>query len=403
MGARMKVAFVGLGKRGRSHLDVALALRDRVEVVGLCDRNAGRLAAASRVAGPGVPHVRRVRDLLRLTSPDLVSLVVRAHQSPRLVRRIVGAGVAVLCEVPPAFAGPLLDRMIAAADATGVPLAAAENYIRTPLEQLKQKLIRADVFGEIRRADIRGYMGHKGHEFAMARAYVGADRAPLRVRARGEGRYPPMDEGLRIPARMEGRVEVEGGAVIDMLLSHHGTHRDWVPQEGLQYDFEGTRGGYRNGRFYLRGDDDGSECELPVEVRTADVDGVAVLQELVVASDPPVTWTNPFGDLPFAKDNRIRYYEHLETTPQAWEIAVAEDYARLADALAGGQPAYYPLSQSKIDLRLRLAMVESSRRGGDWVDWQEQPYAIEREAMRIKPRRLLRRLLRPLPPAPEPE
>ena len=90
----------------------ALALRDRFDVVGVCDRDARRLADAARVAGSGVVAVRGVAELLQRARPEAVVLVVRSHQSPRLVRALARAGVGVLCEVPAAFSGPILDRMI---------------------------------------------------------------------------------------------------------------------------------------------------------------------------------------------------------------------------------------------------------------------------------------------------
>ena len=51
---RTKVALVGCGARGRSHLDVILALRDRLELVAVCDRDRGSLARVRALAGPGV-------------------------------------------------------------------------------------------------------------------------------------------------------------------------------------------------------------------------------------------------------------------------------------------------------------------------------------------------------------
>jgi predicted dehydrogenase len=396
-GRRTRVAVVGLGRRGRQHLDIVKALDDRLEVVGVCEHDRTRLAEGAVAAGD-VPAERSLKRLLANVRPDYVALSVKPDQEPPAVRQLSAAGVSVLCEVPPALAGPPIDQMIEAAQRAGTVVAAAENYIRLPREQLKRALIAAGVFGEISGATVKGLLGHKGHEIAMARAYVGAQNLPTRVRARGEGRFPPMEEGLRIPARVEGEIEFESGAVVQIALSRRGDHPDGVPAVGLQYDFTGTLGSCRDGRFFVgKGEE---EREIPWEARTLPMGGVEVLQELVAASDPPVTWRNPFADKPFVKDHRIRYYEHLDDGPQAWEIALAEDHQRMIRAIGGEPDAVYPLAQSRRDVRLRLALIESTRRGGAWVEWQEKPFPIEKEVMRFNWRRFLKRL-RPAPRVPK--
>jgi myo-inositol 2-dehydrogenase/D-chiro-inositol 1-dehydrogenase len=99
-GERLRVAVVGAGRMGRTHLD-ALALSRRAVAVAVVDPDPARRAAA--VVDPGLPRPATYADVEALLAAGgfdaaLISTPTDLHLS--LVRRFAEAGVPVLCEKP---------------------------------------------------------------------------------------------------------------------------------------------------------------------------------------------------------------------------------------------------------------------------------------------------------------
>ena len=44
-------------------------------------------------------------------------------------------------------------------------------------------------------------------------------------------------------------------------------------------------------------------------------------------------------------------------------------YDDTAAAVRSGRAPEYPVAESLVDVRIRLALLESTRRGGSWVEW----------------------------------
>jgi hypothetical protein len=246
------------------------------------------------------------------------------------------------------------------------------------------------------RAEVHGSINHKGHEIALARSYVGFEHRPLRVSARADGRGQRGLEGVPIPAVLRGSVELEGGARLELLLSGWG-RGGTVPIVGWQSDFSGTHGGHHERRFHLGSGRIGEgNRALALDVRTHEVAGTPTLTELVLASEPPVAWRNPFADVAFSADHRFHGMQAIEDLPQAWEIALANLLVDMGEAVRDGRPPEYPAERAMQDVRIRLALLESARRGGAAVEWQEEPWPIEAQIAGFQPYRELRNLRRRL-------
>ena len=387
---RLDVALVGAGRRGWAHLEMLLAMPE-LRVVGVCDADRARLDAAARRAGTDVVAETKVEALVRGCRPGFAVVSTLQDTMPALCCSLLEAGVAVLAEVPPAYEGPLIRRMIDTAARAGLPLGSIENYPRTPLERLKQQLIAAGAFGRVTRAEIGGSVGHKGHEIAVARHYLGIEARPVRARGRASGGTGfASGEGVPMPQRLSGLVEFDNGTEAAFeLRAVDVTDRASLDRADLRSDFVAERGGCRNHQLYLVRD--GVERPVPVERRTRTLDGIEVPESLCLAEVPDVVWSNPFADTPFPPASRREYLCRVDDQPQSWEIAIADAYRDMAEAVRRGRPPEYGVAHSLTDVRIRLAMIESARRGGEWVDWQEEPYPVEREIIR---RGWLRWLLR---------
>jgi predicted dehydrogenase len=390
--ARPRVALVGCGKRGRSHLAVLGALRDRLDLVAVCDPDAKARSEAVALAGEPARAVARVEEVAA-AGVALAVVSLKGHVQPAACAALLERGVSVLAEVPPAFSGIEAQRMLDAAARGGAFAAAAENYVCTPLELLKQQAIAAGVFGEIQRAEVFGSINHKGHEIAVARSYVGFGCDPVRVSARADGSSRRTLEGIAVPSVMAGTVELEGGRCIDLTLSGWGDEGPKIPIVGLRNDFQGTLGGYSDGCFHTAAQrKDAGWREIPWRAETETLAGSEVLRSLVLESDSPVVWTNPFADRVFADPAVYSSMLYIEDLPQAWEIAIAVRVIDALDAVAAGREPGYPVARAITDVRIRLAMLESAKRGGEWVPWQSDPFPLEHDLLRQATWRRLRDL-----------
>ena len=277
--------------------------------------------------------------------------------------------------------------MIDTARRNGVPLATAENYHRTPIERFKQKLVGRGDFGTLERVEIHGSLGHKGHEMAVARSYLGLDARPTRVRASGSGEHSYFSgERLLLPARCSAEVEFDSGVDVHFELERMGVEGS----SELRSDFFGTRGSSRRNRFVFCGQD-GSERPATPELRLKEIDGQPVIQEITLADDATASWCNPFAARPFPPASELEYFTRVDDSPGAWEIAIADCYLDMVGAIREKRAPAYTAAHSLTDVRIRLAILESMKRGGAWVSWDEPRYSVEHDLVRARAARWLLR------------
>ncbi len=93
----VKVAVVGLGKMGISHLSMVRALPD-VEVVGVVDSLGYLLGVLSKYTG--VPTYTSVDELLAAEKPDAAIIATPSRSHFAIVKRFLEAGISVFCEKP---------------------------------------------------------------------------------------------------------------------------------------------------------------------------------------------------------------------------------------------------------------------------------------------------------------
>ena len=145
---RLKAAVIGAGNIAKTVHAAAYRKLDGVDLVGICDRDVQRAAAAA--AEFGIPaYFSTHEDLLRETSPDLVSVCSpnRFHHEHTLAA--LAAGAHVLCEKPAALSAAEAEAMAAAARNAGKKLAFGFHWRHSAEFLALDGQVRSGAFGRV--------------------------------------------------------------------------------------------------------------------------------------------------------------------------------------------------------------------------------------------------------------
>jgi predicted dehydrogenase len=165
---RTRYLVVGTGWRAEPYLRLAAMLPDRFAVTGIVAHSAGSQERARRDWGVEV-HAD-LDAALAAGRPDFVVLSVPWPVTPGLVRRLVGLGLPVLTETPPAPDLEGLHTLWADVGASGL-VQVAEQYALMPLDAARLTLVREGVIG--RPSSVLVSSTHLYHAVAMMRSYLG--------------------------------------------------------------------------------------------------------------------------------------------------------------------------------------------------------------------------------------
>lgn len=148
----MRIGLVGYGAWGRMHAD-AIAKISGLELAGIVARTE-ESARAAACDHPGVPVHRRLADLLIDPAVELVDIVVPNHLHAEMTLAALAAGKHVLLEKPLATTVADGERVVAAAEASGLYLGIGlELRISNQWRRIKA-LIDDDAIGTPRYANL---------------------------------------------------------------------------------------------------------------------------------------------------------------------------------------------------------------------------------------------------------
>jgi predicted dehydrogenase len=149
----VKVAVIGLGKMGISHLSMVRALPD-VEVVGIVDATTYLLGVLKKYTG--LSTYTSIDKLLAEQKPDAAIVATPSKLHYPMVKQLLEAGVSVFCEKPFTLASAEGDELIALADAKGL------------VTQVGYHNRFVGAFGEVKRLLDAGAIGTVTHGLAEA-------------------------------------------------------------------------------------------------------------------------------------------------------------------------------------------------------------------------------------------
>jgi len=217
-GRRKRYAIVGLGSRYRMYHDaIEKTYREHAELVGLCDKNAGRLALAQQRStenGAPVPKGYLHTDfdtMIRETKPDVVIVTTMDSTHDDYLVRAMEAGCDTVTEKPMTTTPEKCQRILDARARTGKFVRVLFNYRYSPPRTQVKDILMSGEIGEVLSVDFQwllntshgadyfrrwhgekkysgGLMIHKAtHHFDLVNWWLGA--VPVSVTATGKREF----------------------------------------------------------------------------------------------------------------------------------------------------------------------------------------------------------------------
>jgi predicted dehydrogenase len=339
----IRLGVVGGGPRAAFFLKQAAAMTDRIEVVGMTSRTAE--TREKTAAAFGIPTFDSVESLIA-QRPDFVLIAVAWAAAPDIVHAVVGAGIPVLVETPPAPDADGLRALWADVGSTGL-VQVAEHSMYTPSHAAKLAAVRDGVIGTPTAVQVSSNHGY--HAVAIMRAFLEVGFDPVTVRA-STFKAPVVHPVLydQWQADLTPRPARTTIATLDFGSSM-----------GL-YDFTDLQwfSPIRHRRLVVRGE-------------TGEIDGDSVLRLRDGAAVPSMFIRRYLGvdmnhegfDLDhISLDGEIRYRNpNIGLRRSDEDIAAAGLLDAMSEWIAGDGPEPYPLAEGCQDHLLFLAIEEAAR------------------------------------------
>ncbi len=149
-----RYAVIGSGRMGQEHIST-LALIADAEITALADTDAGMLAAAAELAGPGARTFDDSRDLLAADLADALIIATPNHTHAEILLPALETGLPIMVEKPLCTTVEDCRRVIDAAAARRAPVWVAMEYrYMPPVARLVEEVRRGTV-GRLRMLAIR--------------------------------------------------------------------------------------------------------------------------------------------------------------------------------------------------------------------------------------------------------
>jgi len=346
-GSRTRIGIVGTGWRSDFFVRIGRALSEDVELVGLATRSAEKGAAVE--AQWAVPTVRTTDELIGRFRPDFVICSVPWPVTPEIITTVVGHGVPILAETPPA---PDHDGLVRLWRQVGDPglVQVAEQYPYLPIMQACRSMIDDGELGAVSSAQISWTQQY--HAVALLRSFLGAGVGPVSVNA--ESYEAQVIESLG----RDGWPETERDVTVKQTLAminfdgrlgvYDFTDSQWFhPLMARRLTVRGSRGEIVDHRLTRMLDPRTPVTEELVR-RQSGVDGDLEGFDLdTVSAGGRVWYRNPFQGKRFADE----------------DIAIATLITKMAAWVAGVGGPPYPLAEASQDHAIALAIDESAATG----------------------------------------
>ncbi|QNL50205.1 Gfo/Idh/MocA family oxidoreductase [Olivibacter sp. SDN3] len=165
---KLKLVLVGTGVRGTSFWGKRLVEQypDKLDFVGLCDINPGRVQYAKEYMGVNCPTYTDFDKMLREVGPDLVIVTTKDSTHHEFIIKGLEAGCDVLTEKPLTTDEEKCKAILAAEKKSNKNLIVGFNYRWGPYMTKIKELLQEKAIGEITSVDFNWYLNvHHGASY----------------------------------------------------------------------------------------------------------------------------------------------------------------------------------------------------------------------------------------------
>lgn len=157
---KLRIAMIGTGSRGCDMWgrDLVKAYPDRLEFVGLCDSNPGRLEFAQKYIGTTCPTFTNFEKMMAETKPDLLIVTTVDATHHMFIVRAMELGVDVLTEKPMTVDEKKIQLILDAEKRTGKTCRVTFNYRYSPHRAKIWEILRSGEIGDITSVDFHWYL-----------------------------------------------------------------------------------------------------------------------------------------------------------------------------------------------------------------------------------------------------
>ncbi len=353
MPRKLKLALIGLGRRGRSsHLPIYPKLKDVFDFVAVCDKEEEVLHEVA--AEYGVNAYTSVRDLVDGEELDVVDVVVPGDAHHPICCFLADAGINIIVETPVSVTRPMTDMMIEAAERNNVKLEVAENYHRVPMARFQAKVIDSGVIGEVGRIY---RIFHEGgyHGMSMLRLLAGSPPKSILGVTHVTDVVPIIDRMERHHSQENcstSFLEFENGAAATMIYSNV-IHARSLGRKNIGIaQIDGTRGAIVENTVYFTDPEtyqDGAIAAAYEPQRAfIEVEGRQVLDSISLElPGQEIVWENPYAHLGVGENN-------------GRGVDMADQLMSIANAVLHDIEPTYGVQEARLDQEMSLAASESA-------------------------------------------
>ena len=159
---KQRIAIVGTGGRGTGMFgrDIYRDYSDRIEIVGLCDINPGRLELAKETIGVSCPTYSDsdFDKMMRETKPDTLVVTTTDDTHDFYINRGMELGANIICEKPMAIDEKKIQTIIDAEKRTGRNCRVTFNYRYSPHRAKMWEILRSGEIGDLTSVDFHWYL-----------------------------------------------------------------------------------------------------------------------------------------------------------------------------------------------------------------------------------------------------
>lgn len=342
-----RFGIVGSGWRSEFFLRLARQAPHRFAVAGVVTRSVERGTEVE--AKWSVPTFRTAEELIGAVAPEFVIASVPWSVTPEATKTLVGLGVRVLAETPPAPDIEALRDLWQAVGHSGL-VQVAEQYMLMPGHAARWALAREGVIGEI--SSVQVSSTHLYHAVSMIRLFLGAGFTPATVNA---GSFvAPLANPLTPQGWTNDDTPRDAATTIATI--------DFGGRMGL-YDFTDNQwwNPLRSRRILVRG----ARGEIADNSVVRLIDATTPVQSPLVSRRTGIDLNLEGADLDHISfDGRVVYRnEFVGARFSEDDLGVASLLAAMGAWCRGEAPPPYPLAEGCQDHLISLAIGESARLG----------------------------------------